>query len=96
MGLAAAASGAGPTYRGANATCDAVGFADRLAERAVYVMPGTLFERPRHFRISLTASPEMVERALPAFRDAADGKAGDWGRAEDRRRPVRRPEQRQR
>jgi aspartate/methionine/tyrosine aminotransferase len=52
---------------------DAVRFADRLAERGVYVMPGTLFERPRHFRISLTASLEMVDRALPAFRDAAAG-----------------------
>ena len=34
-------------------------------------MPGTLFERPGDFRISLTASAEMIERALPAFRDAA-------------------------
>ena len=37
----------------------------------VFVMPGTLFERPGYFRISLTASPEMVERALPAFEAAA-------------------------
>ena len=49
---------------------DATGFVDRLAERGVLVMPGTLFERPGHFRISLTASDAMVERALPAFRAA--------------------------
>lgn len=54
---------------------DALRFADRLAERAVFVMPGTLFERPRHFRISLTASLDMVDRALPAFHDAAEGRA---------------------
>lgn len=50
---------------------DAVAFADRLAARDVHVMPGTLFERPGEFRISLTASMAMVERALPAFREAA-------------------------
>ena len=49
---------------------DAAAFADRLAERRVFVMPGTLFDRPGDFRISLTASDDMVERALPAFRDA--------------------------
>ena len=51
---------------------DALRFADRLAERAV-VMPGTLVERPGHFRISLTASLEMVDRALPAFQDCGRG-----------------------
>lgn len=50
---------------------DALRFAETLAARSVFVMPGTLFERPRHFRISLTASAEMIERALPIFRDAA-------------------------
>lgn len=50
---------------------DALQFADKLAEHAVFVMPGTLFERPRHFRISLTASLDMVDRALPAFHDVA-------------------------
>jgi aspartate aminotransferase len=46
---------------------DAVRFADALAARDVFVMPGTLFERPGDFRISLTASADMIERALPAF-----------------------------
>lgn len=52
---------------------DAVGFARALADRGVYVMPGTLFERPSDFRISLTASVEMVEASLPAF-EALAGK----------------------
>ena len=50
---------------------DAVRFADALAERGVLVMPGTLFERPGDFRISLTANAEMIERALPAFQAVA-------------------------
>jgi len=52
---------------------DAVGFTRSLADRGVYVMPGTLFERPSDFRISLTASVEMVEASLPAF-EALAGK----------------------
>ena len=50
---------------------DAVRFADALAERGVLVMPGTLFERPGDFRVSLTANAEMIEWALPAFQAAA-------------------------
>ena len=42
-------------------------FAEALAVAGVLVMPGTLFERPGDFRISLTANAEMIERALPAF-----------------------------
>jgi hypothetical protein len=33
-------------------------------------MPGSIMNAPRHFRISLTASDAMVERALPAFEEA--------------------------
>ena len=44
---------------------DAVRFADALAARDVFVMPGTLFERPGDFRISLTASADD-DRARPA------------------------------
>ncbi len=50
---------------------DALRFVETLAARSVFVMPGTLFERRRYFRISLTANTEMIERALPIFRDAA-------------------------
>ena len=34
-------------------------------------MPGTIFDRPEHFRISLTATMEMIERALPTLVAAA-------------------------
>jgi aspartate aminotransferase len=42
---------------------------NRLADRNVFVLPGSIMNAPGYFRISLTASDEMVERALPAFRD---------------------------
>ncbi len=42
-------------------------FVDRLAQQDVFVGPGEIFELPGHFRISLTASDDMVTRALPAF-----------------------------
>jgi aspartate aminotransferase len=51
---------------------DAVGFTRALADRGVYVMPGTLFGRPADFRISLTASAEMIEASLPAFEAVAN------------------------
>jgi aspartate aminotransferase len=38
---------------------------EALAARGVFVMPGTLMKTPEYFRISLTASDEMVARALP-------------------------------
>jgi aspartate aminotransferase len=40
---------------------------DALADRKVFVMPGSIMSSPAHLRISLTASDRMVERALPAF-----------------------------
>ena len=42
---------------------------NQLADRNVFVLPGSIMNAPDYFRISLTASEEMVERALPAFRD---------------------------
>lgn len=50
---------------------DAVAFCDALAERGVYVMPGTLFQRPEHFRISLTATMDMIDQALPHLLEVA-------------------------
>lgn len=38
-----------------------------LADRNVFVMPGRVLKAPEYLRISLTASDEMIERALPAF-----------------------------
>lgn len=50
-------------------------FADRLAGHGAFVLPGTLFETPGFFRISLTASDEMVDRGVPAFAAAIAGVA---------------------
>jgi len=40
-----------------------------LASRDVFVMPGRIMNAPSYFRISLTASDEMVERAVPVFEE---------------------------
>jgi aspartate aminotransferase len=40
---------------------------NRLADDDVFVMPGTTMNAPDHFRISLTASDAMVDKALPAI-----------------------------
>jgi aspartate aminotransferase len=42
---------------------------NRLADRDVFVMPGSIMNAPNYFRISLTASDAMIERALPALAD---------------------------
>jgi len=47
-------------------------FAELLAECAVLVLPGTVFEYPGYFRISLTASDATIERSLAGFREAFD------------------------
>lgn len=52
---------------------DAVAFSAALAERGVHVLPGTVFDRPGHFRISLTATMAMLEQALPALREVGAG-----------------------
>ncbi len=46
---------------------DETEFVDRLANDDVFVLPGAIFEAPGYFRISLTATMEMIERALPIF-----------------------------
>jgi aspartate aminotransferase len=45
-------------------------FAKRLAIQGVIVTPGSLFHDPGHFRISITASDDMIDRALPVFESA--------------------------
>jgi aspartate aminotransferase len=40
---------------------------DRLADRDVFVMPGSILAAPDHFRISLTASDLMVDKAVRAL-----------------------------
>ncbi|MBA2665508.1 MAG: aminotransferase class I/II-fold pyridoxal phosphate-dependent enzyme [Trueperaceae bacterium] len=52
---------------------DDMAFADVLAERGIYVLPGSVFEMPGHFRLSLTASDAMVERSLEGFERAVAG-----------------------
>jgi aspartate aminotransferase len=42
-------------------------FCDLLAEERVFAMPGAMLECPGFFRLSLTASDDMIERSLPAF-----------------------------
>ena len=54
---------------------DDEGFAHRLADHGVLVLPGSVVEVPGWFRISLTASDEMVERGLPGFRAAREAAA---------------------
>ncbi len=49
---------------------DDLAFCRRLADQNVLVLPGTICEVPGHFRISLTASNDMIDRALPTFRAA--------------------------
>jgi aspartate aminotransferase len=51
---------------------DDAAFADLLAADDVFVLPGRIVDLPGYFRISLTASDEMVERSLPRFAAAAE------------------------
>ncbi len=42
-------------------------FTELLASRGVFIMPGSLVELPGYFRISLTATMDMIDYALPVF-----------------------------
>jgi aspartate aminotransferase len=46
---------------------DDIAFTDILARHRVLVLPGTIVEVPGWFRISLTATDEMVDRGIPGF-----------------------------
>lgn len=46
---------------------DDTAFVELLAEEKILCLPGSSFEMPGYFRISLTANDAMVERALPGF-----------------------------
>jgi aspartate aminotransferase len=48
-------------------------FVERMAAEKVFVLPGGVVEMPGYFRISITGSDEMVDRALPIFARAAGG-----------------------
>lgn len=51
---------------------DDVAFTDILARNRVLVLPGTIVEVPGWFRLSLTASDQMVEDAVPRFAAALE------------------------
>ncbi len=51
---------------------DDCAFAELLASYDVFVLPGTPQEIPGYFRISLTASEDMISRALPKFQAAIE------------------------
>jgi aspartate aminotransferase len=50
---------------------DDLAFVERLAAQNVFVLPGNVVDLPGYFRISLTATDEMVERSLPVFAEVA-------------------------
>jgi aspartate aminotransferase len=60
---------------------DDLAFTERLAARQVYVLPGAVFEMPGWFRISLTGTDEMFERALPEFAEVYRVVEADRGAA---------------
>lgn len=87
--------GAGPHVMPADATFflygrtptqDDFAFAEALAERDVLVLPSALFHDVGHFRISLTGSDDMLDRALPIIVDVATGRKRARG-SEKRRTP---------
>lgn len=49
---------------------DERGFVERLARDGVLVLPGRACDLPGYFRISLTATDDMVQRSLPVFEAA--------------------------
>ena len=51
---------------------DDCAFAELLASYDVFVLPGTPQEIPGYFRLSLTASEDMISRSLPKFQRARE------------------------
>src|SRR6185369_3699369 len=45
-------------------------FAEMLSEYDIFCMPGAALELPGFFRLSITASDEMIDRSLPGFKAA--------------------------
>ena len=54
---------------------DDLAFAQRLAEQGVLVLPSSVFHHRGHFRLALTATDEMLDRALPVLREAVGRRA---------------------
>jgi aspartate aminotransferase len=55
-------------------------FSDLLAEERVLCLPGSVVKMPGYFRVSLTGSDEMIERALPIFASARAESIGAFAR----------------
>jgi aspartate aminotransferase len=55
-------------------------FARTLAAQKVLVLPGTAVDMPGYFRISLTATDVMIDRALPVFAEVASNLAAGVSR----------------
>ena len=55
-------------------------FARTLAAQKVLVLPGVAVEMPGYFRISLTATDAMIDRALPVFAEVRSGLAAGVAR----------------
>jgi aspartate aminotransferase len=51
-------------------------FIDILTDYGIFCIPGTLMELPGYFRISLTASDEMIDRSLSGFSAAMERATG--------------------
>lgn len=51
---------------------DDMAFMEVLAKNNVFCLPGSVFEMPGYFRISLTANDEMIDRGLPGFARAIE------------------------
>lgn len=51
---------------------DDVAFTRHLARHKVYCLPGSVAEMPGYFRISLTASDDMIDRSLVGFQAAIE------------------------
>lgn len=47
-------------------------FCERLAAEDILCMPGSIFDLPGYFRISITASDAMIDQALAGFRRAIE------------------------
>lgn len=54
-------------------------FAEMLSEYDIFCMPGAALELPGYFRLSITASDQMIDRSLPGFA-AALKRAGEVNR----------------
>jgi aspartate aminotransferase len=67
---------------------DDAAFVQLLAEHDIFCLPGSMMDLPGYFRLSLTATDAMVERALPGFRAALAEATGSRADGQVAERPV--------